>query len=98
MSRCREGKRFRSPVVVTTFQDGLFETARRVQRTLQNGTVLRLKLEPLPGERVRVSEYHRKVPGTKWQRLREEEGRVVRYEQLKLTSSFAEVFTTFGNE
>ena len=80
---------------MSTFQDSLFETARMVERTLQSGTVLRLKLEPLKGERVRVAEYHRKVPGAKWQRLREEEGRVVRFEQLKLTSSFGEVFTTF---
>ena len=98
MSRCREDKRFQSSVAMTTFQDSLFETARLVERTLPNGTVLRLKLEPLLGETVKVSEYHRKVFGTKWQRLPEEEGRVVRFDQLKLTSSFAEVFTTFGNE
>lgn len=46
--------------------------ARMVERTLENGTVLKLKLEPLSGERVRVLEYHRKAPGERWQRLRVE--------------------------
>ena len=44
------------------FQNDLFSSARMVERTLETGTVLRLKLEPLPGERVRVLEYHRKAP------------------------------------
>jgi len=75
-----------------TFQDNLFSSARMVGRTLPNGTVLRLLLEPLPGERVRVLEYHRRAPGERWQRLREEEGRTLRFGQLKLTRSFSEVF------
>lgn len=76
-----------------TFQDDLFSPARMVERTLENGTLLRLKLEPLPGERVKVLEYHRKF-GERWQRLREEEGRTLRYDQLKLKHPFAEVFAT----
>lgn len=64
-----------------------------VERTLPNGTVLRLLLEPLPEEQVKVLEYHRRALGERWQRLREEEGRAVRYEQLKLSRPFAEVFS-----
>jgi len=64
-----------------------------VERTLPNGTVLRLLLEPSPGERVRVLEYHRRAPGERWQRLREEEGRTLRYEQLKLNRAFVEIFS-----
>lgn len=79
---------------MTTFQDNLFSSARMVERTLPSGTVLRLLLEPLPGERVRVLEYRRRAPGERWQRLREEESRTLRYEQLKLTCPFTEVFAT----
>ncbi len=79
---------------MTTFQDNLFSSARMVERTLPSGTVLRLLLEPLPEGRVRVLEYHRRAPSERWQRLREEEGRTLRYEQLKLTYSFAEIFVT----
>lgn len=39
------------------FQDPLFSTQRTVQRTLANGTVLRLR--PLPGSRVQVLTYTR---------------------------------------
>jgi hypothetical protein len=77
---------------VPTFQDDLFSSARVVERTLKNGTLLRLKLEPLPSERVRVREYHRKASGERWQRLREEEDRTLHYDQLKLRHPFAEVF------
>ena len=74
------------------FQDDLFSSARVVERTLSHGTVLRLKLEPLPGERVRVLEYHRKAPGERWGRVLEEEGRTLRYDQLRLSPSFADLF------
>ncbi len=77
---------------MTTFQDNLFSSARMVERTLPSGTVLTLLLEPLPERRVRVLEYHRRAPGERWQRLREEEGRTLRYEQLKLNHAFTEVF------
>lgn len=43
---------------MTTFQDNLFDSARMVERAFPSGTVLRLLLEPLPGERVRVLEYN----------------------------------------
>lgn len=77
---------------MTMFQDNLFSSARMIERTLPSGTVLRLLLEPLPGERIRVLEYHRRAPGERWQRLHEEEGRTLRVEQLKLKCSFFEVF------
>jgi hypothetical protein len=75
-----------------TFQDDPFNSACVVERTLKNGILLRLKLEPLPGERVRVLEYHRKASGERRQRLREEESRTLHYDQLKLRHPFAEVF------
>lgn len=75
------------------FQDPLFSPARVVERTLASGTVIRLKLESLPREWVRVLEYHRKALGEGWKRVREEEGRTLRYEQLKLPRPFSEVFS-----
>jgi len=81
-----------------TFQDNLFDSARMVERTLPGGTVLRLLLEPLPGERVRVLEYHRRAPGERWQRLREEEGRTLRYEQLKLNRAFVKIFSLYTKD
>jgi len=77
---------------VSVFQDDLFSNTRVVQRTLQNGTVLRLKLEPLPGARVRVLEYYRRRVGERWQRVKEEEGRELAYGQLKLRESFVDLF------
>ena len=74
------------------FQDDLFSSARVVERMLANGTVLRLKLEPLPGEQVRVLEYHRKAPGERWGRVPAAEGRTLRYGQLKLSPHFADLF------
>jgi hypothetical protein len=63
-----------------------------VQRTLAGGTVLRLVLEPLPGEWVRVLEYQRRAPGGAWGRLRKEEGRVLPFAKLRLAQIFSEVF------
>lgn len=77
---------------MSVFQDDLFSSTRIVQRTLTNGTVLRLKLEPLPGSRVRVLEYYRRRAGERWQRVKEEEGRELAYGQLKLRESFADLF------
>lgn len=64
-----------------------------VERTHLAGAVLRLKLEPLLGERVKILEYHRKTPGERWQRAHEEEGRVVVYNQLKLVQPFDKLFS-----
>lgn len=77
---------------MTIFQDALFSSARMVERMLPNGTTLRLKLEPLPRERVKVLEYHRRAPGERWRRVQEEEGRVLVYGQLKLAQPFDELF------
>lgn len=74
------------------FQDPLFSRERTVQRTLANDTVLRLKLEPLPEERVRVLEYHRQPPGGAWGRQRGEEGRVLPFAKLRLPQTFSAVF------
>lgn len=77
---------------MSVFQDSLFSQARVVERTLQNGTVLRLKLMPLPGERVRVLEYYRQAPDGRWQRQRDEEGRTLSYDKLKLSQPFETLF------
>ncbi len=61
---------WRSLGTMPVFQDHLFSPARVVERTLASGTVIRLKLEPLPREWVRVLEYHRKALGEGWKRVR----------------------------
>lgn len=74
------------------FQDALFSSARVVQRTLANGTVLELTLEPLPGERVRVVRYRRKRPGERWVTDKREAGRTCAWRQLGLEGSFEDLF------
>lgn len=75
-----------------TFQDSLFSTERVVQRVLPGGTVLRLTLEPLAGERVRVLDYRRKRAGETWQIVREEAGRTLAFDQLGLPHTFIDLF------
>lgn len=75
-----------------TFQDSLFTPERVVQRTLESGTILQLRLEPLSGERVRVLSYRQKLVGGRWKRLKAEEGRTVSWAQLGLRGSFEDVF------
>ncbi len=61
-----------------TFQDGLFDSARWLERTTDLGVVVRLRLEPLGRGRVRVVRYERKRPHDRgFVRRREEEGRIV---------------------
>jgi len=71
----------------------LFENTVLVERTLANGTTLRLKLEPLEGKRVNILEYWRqaKVSGS-FKRIREQEGQILPFEKLKLEQSFTELF------
>lgn len=75
-----------------TFQDNLFNPQRVVERTLESGTVLHLTLEPLPGERVRVIKYRRKMKGERWVTVRGEQGRTIAWQQLGLSVSFESVF------
>lgn len=83
-------KALRSPI----FQDNLFSSVRVVERTLDNGTVLRLVLEPCQNECVRVLEYHRCPEGGRWSREASEEGRTLAYRQLKLPRAYTELFAT----
>lgn len=73
------------------FQDNLFDPSRTVERNLESGSAVRLRLEPLGDGRVRVLEYYRKAAGG-WRRCREEEGRIVFYDRLKLPQDYAELF------
>jgi hypothetical protein len=91
--KAKGGKLWGSLGTMPVLQDNLFSPARMVERTLASGTVIRLKLEPLSGKWVRVLEYHRKALGEGWKRVRDEEGRTLRYEQLKLSQPFHEVFS-----
>ena len=75
-----------------TFQDSLFSPARVVQRTLTSGTVLKLTLEPLADEYVRVLAYRRKRVGERWVNVAEEAGRKVSWRQLGLAVAFKDVF------
>lgn len=75
-----------------TFQDALFSPERVVQRTLESGTMLQLTLKPLPGERVRVLKYRRKMKGERWVTVKGEQGRTIVWQQLGLCVSFESVF------
>lgn len=56
-------------------------------------TTLRLTLEPLPDNRVRVIEYRRKRDNDhRWSRNKEQEGAVYDYDQLGLEPSFEDLF------
>lgn len=69
-------------------------TAVAVERTLEStGNTVRLLLEPLARERVRILEYHRMRRGeTRYSRQRTQEGVIVAFDRLKLERSFGEVF------
>lgn len=77
--------------VRVVFQDGLFDPSRTVERTLESGNLVRLRLEPVGDARVRILEYYRKA-GSGWHRCPEEEGRLVLYSQLKLRQGYGELF------
>lgn len=69
-------------------------TAVAVERTLEStGNTVRLLLEPLTRERVRILEYHRMRRGeTRYSRQKDQEGVIVAFDRLKLERSFGEVF------
>ncbi|HLV11069.1 MAG TPA: hypothetical protein VKY42_01345 [Trueperaceae bacterium] len=63
---------------------------RRIEELRTN---LRLRLEPLTGERVRIVEYHRKRDGDhRWRRNRDQEGQVYDFAQLGFERSFEDLF------
>ena len=69
-------------------------SAVTVERTLRSsGATLRLVLEPLPARHVLIVEYlRRRKSGDRFERLRDEEGVRVPFEQLKLDRTFEQLF------
>lgn len=71
----------------------LFEETVFVEKVTSLGTILRLKLEPLDNEQVKLLEYWRKPKhSAKFKRVKSEEGKVLAFEVLKLKESFGTVF------
>lgn len=63
------------------------------EKTTSLGTTVRSVLEPVGGERVKILEYHRKPKrGTQFRRVKSEEGKVLPFAQLGLTTSYEEFF------
>ncbi|MFA5551143.1 MAG: hypothetical protein WDA03_05945 [Trueperaceae bacterium] len=69
-------------------------SAVTVERTLRStGATLRLVLEPLPARHVLIVEYRRRrKSGDRFERMRDEEGVRVPFEQLKLDRTFEQLF------
>lgn len=69
-------------------------TAASAERTIDStGVTVRLLLEPLPCERVKILEYRRLRRGeTRYSRQRDQEGVIVPYDGLKLDRTFGELF------
>lgn len=66
-----------------------------VNKTTSFGTTLKVTLEPLEKEQVRIIEYYRKAKhSSQFKRVRSEEGKVVAFEQLKLDKTFGELFNS----
>lgn len=64
-----------------------------VERVLSTGTTLKLRLEPVANEKVRILEFWRKPRrSVSFRRVKDEEGRVVAFDQLKLAQSYAQLF------
>lgn len=84
----------RDPPDAESVQGGLFDRAPVVlRRVASSGATLRLRLEPLGDGRVRVLEAARRPRGAaRFARLPHEEGRVVRYEQLRLDIDYTSLF------
>lgn len=58
---------------------------------------LKLRLEPLDDQKVRIVEYHRKRDDERrWHLAKEQEGQVYDYAKLKLTHAFEELFPQAG--
>ncbi len=74
-------------------QGHLFDKSIMVERTLSTGSIVRLKLEPLEGQKVKVLEYYRKgFLSDRFKRHSEEEGKVFAFGDLKLPQSFEALF------
>lgn len=69
-------------------------SAVTVERTLvSTGATLRLVLDPLPARRVLIVEYRRRRKGSeRFERVRDEEGKSLPFEQLNLDRSYEQLF------
>lgn len=69
-------------------------SAVTVERTLaSSGATLKLVLDPLPAKHVLIVEYRRKRKGSeRFERIRDEEGKSVPFDQLNLTTTFEQLF------
>lgn len=67
--------------------------AKVINKVTSLGTTLKVTLEPLEGERVRVLEYYRKAKrASQFKRVKSEEGQVISFDKLNLEQSFDELF------
>lgn len=74
-------------------QPSLFDPSRTVERRLTSGATVRVRLEPLPDERVKVLEYLRRTrDSARWERRTLEEGRTYRFASLGLGLPFHDIF------
>lgn len=75
-------------------QPDLFSGTQVLERVLgRSQTVVRLRLRPLGGGRVRVEEAARRLAGrARFDRWPEEEGREVAFERLGFAVDYADVF------
>lgn len=92
----QEIERFEAPLFpAAVVRPGLFTA--EIERTASTGAVLRVTVEPLDGERVRVLSYERQKRGaTTWERMEREEGRVMPWEQMGTGVPFAAAFSAAG--
>ena len=69
------------------------ESEAIIEKVTTMGTVIRLRLEPLENEHVRILEYSRKGKHSQsFKRVKTEENKVIAYEQLKIEQSFSDLF------
>ena len=74
-------------------QPHLFDKSVVVERATSLGGTVKLKLEPLGENKVKILEHHRKHKGKEgFKRVKAEEGVVLPFAQLKLTESYDELF------
>lgn len=80
-------------VRVVDVQPSLFDASRTLERRLPSGASVRVTLEPLARQRVRVLAYLRRSSDrARWERRGSEEGRTYPYASLGLALPFEEVF------
>jgi hypothetical protein len=80
-------------VRVVGAQPSLFDPSRTVERRLASGATVRVKLEPLGDQHVRILEYRRRWHDAgRWERRSAEEGRVVPFAALGLGLPFDAIF------